>query len=308
MIPLDQILAATEAVQKAVACDPDLKDLDLGDCLSAKADRAVFQAKLKGKDLILKIHMGDTAQEMATAQAAELAHQAPRMSKGRYRVPKLIYASETTPLVLMSRAGGLRTDKALKQDKISRSDLLHEAGRWLGTYVRDRRQTDPFGGGFWIQKRFDELGDIPDPKDKARMIGLINAMAADRFFLKGQPITRARSHGDFVPINLMVDDGMIWGVDIQNRRHLALAKDIARFLVYLEFSDPAATGPWRWGLSKADCDALLGDGDLIALDEAEALLPFFIAEELSGRLVPEAPHPRHLGNLRTAIDRYLSAA
>ncbi len=304
--PLDLVLAATEVAQRAFQADAGFEGVKLGACLTAKEDRAVFEAKADKTALILKVHMGDGASEAVEAQTAELSQQGARMDKGRYRVPRLVHASDTEPVVLMERAPGIRADKAVGHDHIPRDALLSGAGRWLADYVKDRRMRDRFGGGFWIKKRHDALAEVQAPEDKTRLIGLINFMAAERFAIKSLDITRARSHGDFVPINLMVDGDTFWGVDIQNSRHLALAKDVARFLVYLEMSDPAPSGPWNWGLATADVAAMLGDGDLLPVDEADAVLPYFIAAELSGRFLPDAHNKRHLKNIRAATDRLLS--
>ncbi len=116
---------------------------------------------------------------------------------------------------------------------------------------------------------------------------------------------RARSHGDFAPINLIVDGDRLWGVDIHNHTWIALMKDLARFLVFLEITQPHGSGNGPCGFASEDAEALIGTPRLIRDGEAECMLPFFAAVELSGRFLTEQAYPKVMGNARALADRML---
>lgn len=300
---------ARHGIGRAVARAEGLAGLKLGRCLAARRQSRVWEATLAGRPVIVKQVLGDEAAERASAQAEELKYQHPRMRSGRYRVPEPLFWQPGEGLVVMEEAPGLRLDAALARAPGSRAALLAAAGGWLAHYTAPRRQSDAFGGGYWIKRRSSALGTIPDAGDRARLEGLIAIMRAERAEIAGRLVTRARSHGDFCPINLIVEGGgdVVWGVDIHNSNWLAVAKDIARFLIYLSITQPHAASDGPMGLAAEDVAALTGAKGLIPPEEAEMVLPFFLASELAGRLQGERISAEAHPTARALADRMIAA-
>ncbi|MEM9974185.1 MAG: phosphotransferase [Pseudomonadota bacterium] len=304
---------ARHGLGRAVGRAEALSGLKLGRCIAARRQSRVWEATLAGRPVIVKQVLGAAAADLARAQAEELKYQYPRMCEGPYRVPEPLFWQPRDGLVVMAHAPGLRFDSALTRAPKARAALLAAAGGWLAHYTAPRRQSDAFGGGYWIKRRAAALESVADAGDRARIEGLVAIMRAERAEIAGRLVTRARSHGDFCPINLMVDgddahDGVIlWGVDIHNSRWLAVAKDIARFLIYLSITQPTAATDGPMGLAAEDVDALTGAKGLIPPEEVEMVLPFFLASELAGRLQGERISTDAHPAARALADRMIAA-
>lgn len=297
---------ARTAAALALRDVPEAKGLKLVRCIKSGPEASVFEGTIKGQPVVMKRMSGEDAVTRAKAMTDELRAQYPRMKEGQFRVPKPIITVPKKQLVVMERAPGKRLDHALREDPAGRARILRRASLWLAHYIGERRVEDNFGGGFWIKARRRAMAEMPTSDDHDRISGLIALMETERNRIGPLPITRVRSHGDFCTLNLMVDGDTIWGVDIQNSHWLALAKDLARFLVYLEITQPHGTYDGPCGLSGEDCEALLGAGGLIREREAETMMPYFVATELSGRLMTEIAHPEVMANARKLADRILA--
>ena len=284
----------------------ETKGLKLTRCVKSGAEAAVFEGRLGDRDVVLKKTVGNDAIKRSGAMVDELTAQYSHMADGPFRVPEPIVALPAQKLVVMERAPGLRLDHAIRADPSQRAALLRRAGLWMSHYIGDRRVEDNFGGGYWIKTRRQAAHSLPTGPDRDKVSALIDIMEAERNTIGPRPITRVRSHGDFCTLNLIVNPDALWGVDIQNSHWLALAKDLARFLVYLEITLPHGTYDGPCGLSAEDCDALMGADGLIRDREAELMMPYFVATELSGRLMSETAHPEVLENARALADRILS--
>lgn len=294
------------AARSALRAVPETKGLKLVRCIKQGPEAAVFEGVLDGRPVVVKRMTGEDASVRAGKMSDELLALRPHMSTGPLRVPEPIVTLPAKQLVVMERAPGQRFDHALRADPARRPALLRRAGAWLAHYISGRRVEDNFGGGFWIKTRRKALAEMPTGPDRDRVSSLVEIMEKERNRIGPLPITRARSHGDFCTLNLMVDGDDIWGVDIQNSNWLALAKDLARFLVYLEITLPHGTYDGPCGLSAKDCEALMGADGLIQEREAEAIMPYFVACELSDRLLTEAHQPEVLANARALADRILA--
>lgn len=298
---------ARSATWLALRGVPEARGLRLGRVLKNSPETAVFEATLNGRPVVVKRTIGVEASMRTGAQADELAVQHPLMCEGAFRVPEPILALPGQGIMVMEHAPGLRFDAVLRADPARRPERLRQAGEWLAHYTRTRRVEDAFGGGYWIKTRGQAMQAMPAGPDRERVAALIGLMERERARVGPCPITRARSHGDFCTLNLMVDGDAIWGVDIQNDTWIALAKDLARFLVYLEITLPQGETDGPCGLSDADAQALLGTPGLIRAGEIETMLPFFTAVEMSGRLMSESAWPGVMMNARALADRMLDA-
>ena len=297
---------ARTAAALALRDVPETRGLKLVRCIKSGSEASVFEGVIKDRPVVMKRMTGEDAITRAQAMTDELRAQYPRMKDGPFRVPEPITTVPKKRLVVMERAPGKRLDQVLREDPAARPRILRRASLWLAHYIGERRVEDNFGGGFWIKTRRRAMNELAEGEDRDRVSGLIGIMETERNRIGPLPITRVRSHGDFCALNLMVDGDTIWGVDIQNNHWLALAKDLARFLVYLEITQPHGTYDGPCGLSGEDCEALLGTGGLIREREAEAMMPYFVATELSGRLMTEIAHPDVMENARRLADRILA--
>jgi tRNA A-37 threonylcarbamoyl transferase component Bud32 len=284
---------------------PEARGLKLDKCLKTSPEADVFSGTFQGRDVVVKRATGEGAVERASAQSDELYTQHPQMKDGDFRVPEPILTRPDRGLVIMEKASGMRLDQAILKAPGQRDEILAQAGEWLAHYTRGRKVEDNFGGGYWIKVRRKALDEMTASADKTRITRLIEMMETERNRIGPLPITRARSHGDFVTLNLMIDGDTIWGVDIQNSHWLALAKDLARFLIYLEISIPSGKNDGPCGLSLDDVEALTAARGLIRPGELEVMLPYFAAVELSGRLISEAHDTRVMENARALADRML---
>lgn len=298
---------ARRGLRKALAAVPEAEGLTLSKCLKSTPQTIVYAGMLDDEAVVVKQALGDEAITQVIAQTDELRFQHPRMSDGRFRVPELLISQPEAGIVVMTHAPGERLDQAIKANPGRRSELVASAGAWLAHYAAPRCETDSFGGGYWIKRRSDGMEHLPPGPDRERMAALIGRMRTLRSEFTGRLVTRARSHGDFCPINLLVAGGEIWGVDIQNSNWLALAKDLSRFLVYLEIALPAATHDGPCGLSQGDYDSLLAADGLLPSGEAEMIMPYFLAVEVAGRLVSERRDPFMLSSTRALADRMIQA-
>lgn len=307
MSPNVQRLKARLSLWRTLRRVPDARWLIQRRVFKHSEETLVMAGRLRGRDVVIKQMLGKDPEARAKAQADELAIQHVHMGAGFDRVPEPILPLPKHGIVIMEHAPGQRVDKALR-DGGDRAEILRKSARWLGKYTELRRVGDTFGGGYWIKTRKSELNAMPPNQDHSRIAGLIDFMERERARIGTCALTRVRSHGDFSPLNLIVDGNTMWGVDIQNTHWIALAKDIARFLVHLEISVPNGATDGPLGFAKSDIEAFLMDDRLITLEECDRVLPFFIAVELSGRLRTEVRDTTTMKHARALADRVLDQA
>ena len=305
---LEHIVTATQALQVALADAPSLAALKIEDCLKAAADRAVFRGRLGGDAVVVKLSHGPRAATDCTAQAAELRHHAPRLSDGPYRVPGLVAALPRRGLLVMTFVPGMRLIDAMKKRHGGdRRQLAAQAGRWLAYLTAERKRRERLAAGYWHGRIKAAANDCTNPDDRALLGALAGWMMTQLAQLDETVVTQVRGHGDFCPLNLIVDGDVIYGVDLQNTRWFALERDLARFLVVSAIGHGSSPRD-RFGIDDDEMRALLSVPGLIAPDEAERLMPFFLATEMGGRLVSEAHKPSAQVKLRRMIDGFLGDA
>ena len=297
---------AKRAIRRSLRDVPETDGLQLGACLKLGPRSAVFAATLDDLDCVVKQARSSGARDLARAQVNELRAQAEAMTSGPFRIPELLVARPDLGLVVMTRAPGQRLDHAIRAEPGRRAEHIGRAGQWLAAYVRDRTQADVFGGGDWIKRRRESIETLPPGEDRERLGALVSRMQAERADIAGRIVTRARSHGDFCAINLLLTETEVWGVDINNANWLALAKDMARFLVYVEIAVPSGRSDGPFGLSDADYTALIGQTGLLSQREAEMAMPYFLASELAGRLVSERRSSDLMRAARALADRMIA--
>jgi len=299
---LENIVAATEALQRSLKGITSLSGLEIDDCLKAANDRAVFKGRLGEDKVVVKVSLGKTSAETVTMQAEELRFHADRMLHGPYRVPELIAALPERGLILMQYVPGLRLIDAMKQrnggDRVA---LTAMAGRWLGYLTALRRRKVPLAAGYWSRRIAEDAARSINTENRALLSLLADWMEERLPRLKSAKVTQVRGHGDFCPLNLIVDDEVMYGVDLQSNRWFALERDLARFLVVSRIGHGDTTEQW-FGVAADEAKALISAPGLIGADEAAALIPFFLASEMSARLVSES----HKESTRLKLHRMIN--
>ncbi len=263
-----------------MASTPGYGDVVIERVLRVMDDRAVFLVRRGRESLVMKRFLGPEAPRVVHSLAAELDRMAEAMGKDPFRLVACRAAEPEAGFVLMSRAPGKRLSEAIaRADGARRHRLIGLAGQWLAAYAEPRRLQGTFGPAHWIRRASTRTKDHLPAEEAAAVRAGLEALGRRANAHAGRPVTRAATHGDFVPVNLHLDRGALWGLDIQGECWFPLARDAARFLIWVHCFAPdgAPTGPL--GLSGADVDAMLASG-LLPEAEASTILPFFVGEQI----------------------------
>ena len=261
-------------------------------------------AEIDKTPVVVKSFTGIGAAQTVQDLRAELDLLVPTMSDGPYQVNRVVHAFPSDGVVVLTRAPGAPLNEVLRNaDAAQRAGLLEMAGRWLARYQSTRRKPGVFGPGFWLERAKNLDAGALTPEDRVRRRALLARLREYVVDSRGHPITRAATHGDFVSMNLSYDGAVLCGVDIQGTCWQAAARDVARFLVWEAVRATPRSRPRRFGIDRADLDAVLASG---VLDPASArtVLPVFIGAELLDRFIDAYGHPRLRDASRLAIDSY----
>ena len=284
-----------------------MRDAVIHNCINARSDRATFSGKIGSRDVVFKLFYGDEVAQTVSDTEIELKYQWERMSAGKYRVPEPIWHIPEKGLSIMSSVPGRRLDTLFNEsDAVERAQLISYSGAWLKTYAEDRQRNTDFSAQFWVKMARRLLTNHIVEQDRDRASQLVKWMFSRAKSLNGMEIIQARSHGDYCELNLLYDDEVMYGVDLHNNSWLPLAKDVARFLVFLNCRHPVETDQQTFGLPSKDVTSFLSAFEF--LDERDPLFVFFIASELSRRLVEHIGHEEYQPNTRILVDGFLSGA
>lgn len=267
----------------------------------------VFSARINGEKVVVKRFLESGADHTVQSLKGELDYLETVFGDGNCQANRCLMAWPSDGIVVLSFAPGPRLgDKISGARGRKRRQLLTLSGTWLARYTAPRRRDSTFGPGFWIKQMLGkDLSQISAPADLTLLTQLVDAMRAQNDTVKGCPVVQAATHGDFVGINAHFQSGIIYGVDIQGECWLAIAKEAARFLVWLQIHDPDRPVKRCWGIAKDDWDAFLESG-VVSNAETKTTLPFFVGEQLYGRFVESYDRPDIRENTRAAIESYLS--
>lgn len=266
-----------EKAQALASLSQTLRESDLRvlTCLRHKAEASVFLGEQGGLPVILKqFHLDGPARLLR--MKAELDLVGAQMAGGTHGINRLLQIRPEIGVAVLEHAGDRRLSQQIAEAPAQRPALMRQAADWLLAYVGPRRRAEAFRPRRWIE-RLPPLADPPSDHD--RTLRLLRQFGRE---LAGSLFTRAATHGDFVSINAMWRNGRIIGVDVQGESWLPLVRDMARFLVWQEITDPAP-GPREWGIAAADL-AAFRSAPLLDPAEAQHLLPFFIGLQLVQRL------------------------
>ncbi|MBN2906308.1 MAG: hypothetical protein JXJ18_06350 [Rhodobacteraceae bacterium] len=307
---LEHLFTAAETLREIQSRRPAIARFEVETALKANGRTAVFEGRYDGAHAVLKLFQGAGRAEHARAQKRELTRLAATMDTGPWRVAPILAAWPGEGITVTAHVTGTRLDRAIAQagDSPMRDMLFGEAGQWLAHLVAPANRVVEFAASHWSQARHRELARIADRPDARRARALMACLDTFAPTVAGKPVTQARCHGDFAPINLIRTPHALYGVDIQNAHWLPLVKDVARFLVFVQTTHPRPGGTRRYGIDARDLDALLAPLTLLDPHEQALHLPFFIGVELAAKLAHTDRTAPKADNLRSAIDGFLKVA
>lgn len=272
--------------------------------LREREDRAVIEGRFAGRDVVVKRFTGNAAERVAALQA-ELDFLVPYMSWGKLRMMRCIAALPEAGIAVLERVPGIPLQSALDQAPPERrAPLIRMAGEWLRTYTMPRRREATFGPRHWVRRceARETCGMATDDEALAR--ALVDRLRARVPELRGVPLVRAATHGDFTAANLHWDGEALWGVDVQGESWLPVAKEAALFLVWLELRRRDTEGPRINGIRAEDWKAFLRSA-VLSRQEAETVLPFLVGEGLHHQFTRAYEHEAQRDRLRVAITAWL---
>lgn len=270
----------------------------------------VYDAILNAERVVLKIfHVSDPVTRV-TAMKQELDFVSQNMARGAYQVNQCKMCMPEIGAIAVSHVGLQRLDKLIwRASGAERAHLLHQSGAWLSAYIGGRHRTGPSRALKMMRKLEGKNLSAFTKEDRALIDIAMDQLWGDATGLKGRDVLVAATHGDFVGMNIHVKDKIFYGVDIQGTSWLPVAKDVARFLVWLRMHEPKAPVDPTFGLCTSDIDAICASG-LLDPDDANdrAVLRFFIGENLCSRFIEEYARPDLRWAIRRALKDYLGSS
>lgn len=266
----------------------------------------VFAANLNGDKVVIKRFFNVDRAHTVRSLKGELDRLEVTFGAGDCQANRCLMAWPEDGIAILSHAPGPRLDLKIAAARGgARAKLLSHAGRWLATYPGDRRRMSTFGPGFWIKRSLARDHSSIDDADKPLLDDMIALLRSQNERVKGCAVVQTASHGDYVGMNAHYHRGTIYGVDIQGECWVALAREAARFLVWLQIHDPDRPTGRTHGLRRDDVQAFLSSG-VLPPEEHGTTFPFFVGEQLYGRFVEDYHRSDIRTNTRAAMESYLS--
>ncbi|QCO54595.1 hypothetical protein EOK75_01490 [Pseudorhodobacter turbinis] len=286
---------------------PEVGRYLLLDALKVSEKSWVYKARVNGEKVVVKRFLsGDVAHTVRSLQG-ELAYLETAFNDDGFQANRCLYAWPESGIVILSFAPGQRLgDRIAESSGNARARLMQQSGEWLRRYCASRQRNTTFGPGFWVKRAAAKNSDHFTSEEDKLLLGRVLASLRDQAEgVKGVPVVQAATHGDFVGINAHFHRGTIYGVDIQGECWLAVAREAARFLVWLQVHDPVRNDDRRFGISVEYIDAFL-KSNVLNPAEQTTTLSFFLGEQLYGRFIEEYNRADIRANTRAAIEMYLA--
>lgn len=278
---------------------PDLAGITVTEILRDRAGHGVFAVLWQGRPYFLKHFRQAGAADLVRATVETLNRAAEDLGQAENAVVTLrLVLPEVGVILLDPVAGQQLTNVLLPATAQRRAALIARAGGWLSALTHQRERA-AFGPNYWLQGLKAQIAERGAGEPLlARHFAAMQEFAQD---LKDLPVERAASHGDFTPDNLYLDGARLVGIDMQRSPHMAVARDVARFLVWLHsrrLDLPAVT---RHGVSAADYAALVSVPGLLSADQ-EPILRFMMGEIMAGYYMQSGGKPLRQEMLAGAME------
>lgn len=287
---------------------PQLRDAALIRIIRVRSEWRVFEISLGGERAFLKQFLHTDARSTVPLAALHLNEAARRLGPGADRVAvPLCVIAESGVLITAAAPGRPLADLLAMAGDEERAALISRVGMWLRSLADGARSRGQFGPQFWIRglatRRAACTGDwVDQPLVNAHMQG----MRDQAQHLRHAAVDRAHLHGDLTPDNLFYDPvtQRLTAIDMPGGE-MAVARDMARFLVWLESRRPQPARVQTDGIARADHRALCEVPGLIAPDQ-QGILRFMIAEILLSYYLDSARQPVRRAALARAMRDWAS--
>ena len=274
--------------------------------LSQKRVSEVFHVKLDGQDLILKQFFGKNPENTVTTLCREQEFLSRTMFDGPYQVNRCLYAFPEIGVVLLEYRVGKTVGTLISSgDSAFRSEIVLKCGNWLKEFGAGRDEYSCFSPMFWINY-LDKLDLIQDfePETAALLDSLRQRLFLQAKTIAGIMVKKSALHDDFVGFNLIFNNDIICGIDIQTNNVLPYAKVAARFLTLLHISRPNRDPAQKYGISERDHDSFFAS-EVLPHSEYDTSLPFFIGEQIFLRLLESAKKQKDTHAIKNCAKAFL---
>ncbi len=257
----------------------------------------MLQIRLDGRPAWLKLWRG--ADPAAAVAQAESRLRAAALALGQALdavAPPLLVLPERGILITAPAPGRPVAQVLAGAGEAERAALITRMGLWLRRLAGTTRARGRFGPRFWLNGLEARIAAATgDWIDRDLVAGHMRRMRAEAESLRGAAVERGLCHGDLTPDNLFVDaprPGILrlTAIDMQGATEMALARDMARLLVWLESRRERPPAPTRDGIALPDWLALTGVPGLMAPDQAR-ILRFLIGELMLAYYLDSARQP-----------------
>ncbi|WP_258869640.1 phosphotransferase, partial [Paracoccus thiocyanatus] len=278
----------------ALAALPGIEPLRL---VRDRPDRLVMQIRLDGRPAWLKQFRGpDPAASVAQAQAR--LHQAAQVLGQDLDAvaPPLLALPERGILITAPAPGRPIAHLLAAAGETARAVLIARIGAWLRQLAAATRARGAFGPRFWLDGIEARIAAASGRWiDRGLVAEHLRRMRAEAVPLRGASVERGLCHGDLTPDNLFADEHRpgvlrLTAIDMQGATEMALARDMARLLVWLESRRRRPPARTRDGIALADWQALTGVPGLLAQDQLP-VLRFLIGDLMLAYYLDSARQP-----------------
>ena len=296
----------SQELTRKLETQDDIKICEITEVLKIAENTNVFFGRINNEKVVAKQFLHNNAQQTVKNLKQELDFISEKMGNGNLRVNKCLYAFPDEGIAVLSYAEGRRLGDVIETSSPSeRKQLIKKSGNWLKKYTRSRRREANFGSMYWYQLLEDMSPDHVSESDKKLCELFLKNLQQRASAIRGHSVIQAATHGDFVGINAHFSDGVICGVDIQGEVWLPIAKDVARFLVWLRIKNTTSFGRVHYGISYNDWAAMLSS-QVLDENEYDTILAFFIGRELYCRFLDDYKFSDVQKNARSAMKNYLT--
>lgn len=265
-------------------------------------NRQVWRIRLDGKTAYLKHFLGPDRDRQATGAHNRLCAAGRILGQDRNAAVRPLLLIAPAGVLVTEPASGVPLGQALQRAE-NRAALIGRAGDWLARLASGSRETGSFGPRYWIdglQRRLDSVQR--DWLDAALVDRHLAIMREEGASLRQARVERACLHGDLTGDNLFHDaaNDRMTAIDMQDWGPIAVARDVARLLVWLESRRIEDGSSHMDGISAGDYRAMSGTPGLLG-DDQMPLLRFMIGDLLLAYYLDSDHQPTRRAALARAM-------